>query len=221
MDVSTSGSISGSKSVSCSLSWADRSRVHDSAQGRDVCEYAYPVGKLMIWRRWAPEVLPLKARGIPGRGGVGSGVGSGACCLSWLGEGAPVLLRLQLFCGYFALPFWQGRHLGVWFWWSIARCLSIAAFTFLSPGNSTPHFFSSRTLVQSVLIRYCVSAIAARKNTSLAILVIFKARRMSDCSSCTGPPCLAIVADILNTNKKLVAASNNEMRLLPQPHTNP
>jgi len=36
---------------------------------------------------------------------------------------------------------------------------------------------------------------------------IFKARRMSDCWSCTRPPCLAILADMLKTYKKLVAAS--------------
>jgi hypothetical protein len=42
---------------------------------------------------------------------------------------------------------------------------------------------------------------------------MFKARLMSDCSSCTRPPCLAIIADMLNTYKKLVAASNTEMRL--------
>jgi hypothetical protein len=38
-------------------------------------------------------------------------------------------------------------------------------------------------------------------------------------SSCTQPPCLAIVADILKIYKKLVPVSNNEIRLLPQPCT--
>ena len=50
------------------------------------------------------------------------------------------------------------------------------------------------------------------------LLSLFKAKRISDSSSCTLPPCLAIVADMFNTYKKLVAASNNEMRLLPQPY---
>jgi hypothetical protein len=40
----------------------------------------------------------------------------------------------------------------------------------------------------------------------LVILAILKARRMSDCFSCTRPPCLAIVADMLKTYKTLVAA---------------
>jgi hypothetical protein len=38
-------------------------------------------------------------------------------------------------------------------------------------------------------------------------LAIFKARRMSDCSSYNRPPCLAIVADMLKTYMILVAAS--------------
>jgi len=57
------------------------------------------------------------------------------------------------------------------------------------------------------VISCCVSSIAARENPSLAILAMFKARRMSDCSSGTRPPCLAIVADMLKTSKELVAAS--------------
>jgi hypothetical protein len=52
---------------------------------------------------------------------------------------------------------------------------------------------------------------------SLAILARFKAMRMSDCSSCTLPPCLAIVADLLKTYKTVVAAANNEIWLLPLP----
>jgi hypothetical protein len=42
---------------------------------------------------------------------------------------------------------------------------------------------------------------------------------MSECSSCTRPPCLAIVADMLKTYKTLVDGSNNEIRLLPLPYT--
>jgi len=55
-------------------------------------------------------------------------------------------------------------------------------------------------------------AIAARENRPLAIFAIFKARHMSDCSSCTRPPCLAIVAEMLKTYKMLVAASESENR---------
>ena len=51
------------------------------------------------------------------------------------------------------------------------------------------------------------------------ILVIFKARHMSDCCSLTRPPCLAIVADMLKTYKKLIAASINMIRLVPQRYT--
>jgi len=130
-------------------------------------------------------------------------------------------LRLQRVCGFFVMPFWQARHPGVWFWRSIAGCLSIPAFTILCPGNSKPRFFSSRTLARGFLIRYCFSSILGRENPSLAILPKFKARRMSDCSSCTRHPCLAIVADMLNNHKKLVVASHNEMWLLPQPYTLP
>ena len=44
---------------------------------------------------------------------------------------------------------------------------------------------------------------------------------MSYCSSCTRPPCLAIVADMLKTYKTLVAASESENRRLPLPYTLP
>jgi len=70
---------------------------------------------------------------------------------------------------------------------------------FLCPSSSTPCFFSARTLVRGFLIRYCISSIVPCQNLSLAILAIFKARHMSDCSSCTWPPCLAIVADMVKT----------------------
>ena len=71
------------------------------------------------------------------------------------------------------------------------------------------------------LIRYCISSIAAHENRSWAILAISKARDNLDCSSCTRPPCLAIVTDMLKTFRKIVAASNNEIRLLPQQYTLP
>jgi len=110
-------------------------------------------------------------------------------------------LRLQRVAGFCAVPFGHGRQPSVRFSQIISRCLSIAAFTSVCPGNSTPLFFSSRTSGGGFLIRNCVSAIAARANPPLAILAIFTARRMSDCSSCTRPPCLAIVADMLKTYK--------------------
>jgi hypothetical protein len=68
-------------------------------------------------------------------------------------------------------------------------------------------------------MRYFVSSIVALENASLAILAIFNARHMSDSSSSARPPCLAIVADRLKTYKTLVAASNNEILLLPSPYT--
>jgi len=123
----------------------------DWAQGRAVCENAYPPYKLMISRRQAPEVSPVEAGGIAGRSAVSSGVSSGVCCLRQLGGGAPIHLHLQCVCWFFTVPFGQGRHPGVWFWRSIARCLSITAFTGLCPGNSTPRFFISRTLAPTFL----------------------------------------------------------------------
>jgi len=80
--------------------------------------------------------------------------------------------------------------------------------TFRCLGNSTLGFFSARTSVQRVLIMSCVFFIAAREDPCFAISAIFKARLMSDCSSCTWPPCLAILADMLKTYKKLAAASD-------------
>ena len=82
-------------------------------------------------------------------------------------------------------------------------------------------FFSSWTSARGFLIRCCVSSIAAHENPALAIIAIFKARCMSDCSSCTRPPCLAIVADMLETYQILVAASESEKRRLPLPYTLP
>jgi len=142
-----------------------------------------------------------------------------AVCLGW--AKVHLFLCVPSVCADSLRAFWHGRHLSVWFWRSIAGCHSVAAFTLVCRGNSTPCFFSSQTSVQGLLIRYCDPFIAARENHSLGILAMFKARHMSDCSSCTPPHCLAIVADMLNTYTKLVAASNDEMRLLPQPYTLP
>ena len=73
--------------------------------------------------------------------------------------------------------------------------------------NSTPHLVSPPTSAPGLLIRYCLSSIAASENPPLDIFLIVMARRMSDCSSCTRPPCLAIVADTSKTCKRIVAAS--------------
>jgi len=85
--------------------------------------------------------------------------------------------------------------------------------------DSTRCFYSSRTLARGLIMRYFVSSIVEGEKPSLPILAIFNARRMSDCSSCTRPPCLAIVAVMLKTCKTSVDGSNNEIRLLPLPYT--
>jgi len=72
---------------------------------------------------------------------------------------------------------------------------------------------------EGVLNMNCASSSAACENPPLAILAIFNTRRMSDYSCCTWHPCLAIVADMLQTYKILVAASQNEIELLPLPYT--
>jgi hypothetical protein len=214
---SSSVSISESKSVTFCYSWADASRVNDSAQRRDVCKYSYPTGKWIIWEYSTLEVLPVGVGGNPGRAGVPSVVECGVGCLRRLGGDTPVTFCLQCVCGFFAVPCWQGRHPAVWFWWHIAGCFSITAFTWLCPAKSTVHLFSARTSARGLLICYSFFSIAAREYPPLALLPILKARRMSVYSSCTRYPCLAIVGHILNTYKKSVVASNNEMRRLPQP----
>jgi hypothetical protein len=105
------------------------------------------------------------------------------------------------------------------FVWTIARRLSIAAFTMLCPAHSSPHFFTSQTSAQGFLIRCCVYSIGPCENPRLAILAVFQPTPMADCSRCTRPPCLAIVTDMLKTYKKLVAASKRKIWLLPQPYT--
>ena len=154
-------------------------------QWRRVCIYPYAGG--------TPSVLECLSSsdgigGIPGRR-------------------ATVPLRQQRVCALFAVRFWQGRQPSIWFLRTIAGCLSMAVFTLLCQANSTPRFFSSQTSARGFFISCCVCSIAVRGNPPSAILVIFKARLISECSSCTRPPCLAIVADMLKTSKKLVATS--------------
>jgi len=55
-------------------------------------------------------VLPVGAGSVPRGGGVGSGVHT----LHRAGGGSPVSLRLQRVCGFFAVPFCQGRQPDVW-----------------------------------------------------------------------------------------------------------
>ena len=72
--------------------------------------------------------------------------------------------------------------------------------------------------MRGFLVCCCTSFIAAHKNSPMAILAIFEGRCVSDCSSCTRWPCLAIVANRLISYKKVVAASKGKIQLLPQPY---
>jgi len=203
--VPSSVSKSGLKSLSCLRSWAYTSRLENWSLVSGVGIYTYPGGMPLIWIFWAPGLSPGGACGVPCGGRAGC----------W--GGAHVALHLQGACGFFAGISWHGWQLSVWFSWTMTECLSITAFTFLLPGISTPPFFSSHTLVWVFLIRYCIPSIAAHKNPPWTIFAIFKARRMLDCSSCTRPPCFAILAHMSITQKTFVAASENEIRQLPLP----
>jgi len=129
--------------------------------------------------------------GRSGRGGIRSGVRY----LCWIGGGAPVPLCFQRFCRFFAVSYWKGRQPPMWISCTIAGCPCIAAFMFQCPGNWTPRIVSSRTLPRGLLVRYWLSSIVAHENPPLAILAIFQERHMPDCSSCSLPPCRAIVVD--------------------------
>jgi len=176
---------------------------------RQVGIYTYLGSAPSVSKPWAPWLSLGGARGIPGGGGANSV------------EGAPVPDRLQCVCRFFAVTFWQGRQLSVWLPRSIAGCDSITSFICLCQGDSTPCYFSSWTVAWGFLSRYCVSSIVAHRNPPFAILAKFKARHMSDCSSCTRPPSLAIIADMLITYKKSVAASKSDIQLLPLPYVIP
>jgi len=169
-DVPSSVGISRSKYILCWLFWSYASGVHYSAQRREVCEYTCPASKSRIAEDWSKALFPGGEGGIPGGDGVSAGVGS----LRQLGGDAVIALRLQHICGFFVVPFCQVRHPSMWFWCSVARCLSIAAFSFLCPGNTTPRFFSSQSFMGGFWIRYCVATIAAPENSPSAIFAIFK-----------------------------------------------
>jgi hypothetical protein len=166
-------------------------------------------------KAWASWLWMDYAGGVPGGHRVGSGVG----CLNQSGGHALLPLRIQHSWLFSVVKLWQGRRLCVWFSRSMAGCLIISVFTFLSPGNSTLHFFDSQTLAWSVWIWCCVSCIAAWENPPLAILAVFEARCMWDCSWCTWPPCVTTVQDMLKTYKKLDSTASYEIQLLRWPCT--
>jgi hypothetical protein len=107
----------------------------------------------------------------------------------------------EVFMMHCRVSFYHSFHLPVW-------------------RNSAHHRITCWTSAQGFLRSYCAISIAVHKNPPLVILVIFRAKRMSDCSSFTRRPCLAIVADMFKTYVKLVV-SKNEIRLLRPPNTFP
>jgi len=117
VEVPSSGSISGSKSVSCWQSGAYASRAENSVQIREVCEYAYPAGKLWIWELRTPALLLGGTGGVLGSGGVlgRGGIGSEVSCLHQLGGCAADSLSLQHGCGFVAVICCKGRHPSMWF----------------------------------------------------------------------------------------------------------
>ena len=171
------------------------SRLINQALGCWACISRYPGGTRSV------AELGVLSTSSGGAGDVPCLAGAGR------GRGAPMPLRLQRVCGFFAVPFWQGRQLSVRFSRTSAGCHSIAAFTSFRQGYTTHLMFSSLTPAWCYLIRCCVSSLEARENPSLAILAIFKASRMSECSCCTGPPCLVIVPDMLRPYKNWVTAT--------------
>ena len=217
VDVPSSVSKSGLKSLSRLRSLPYASRLEHGAFGRGVCIYAYLGGTRSIYKMTPPSLWVGRA------GGVASGCGDRSLvgCLSQAGGGVPAPLCLQRVWGFCAVAFGQRKQPSIWCSRTIARCLFIAVITCLCPAPSTPRLLPSRTLAGGFSIRYWVYYIAVREIPPLAILAIFKARRMSDCSSCTQPPFLAIVADMWKSYKKIVPASTDEIRLLPQPYTFP
>ena len=187
MDVPSSFSKSGWKPLPRLRSFAYASGLKHWALGRGVCIYTYLGGTPSMSDKCAAWLIPGGTGGVPGGYGVRSGVGY-LCCS---GGCAPVPLRLQRVWGFCVLPFRHGRQPSVWLSQSIAGCLSIAGLTFSCPGISTLRFFSAWTSARGVLMRSCVASFPASENPLLAIMAKSKASRMSDCFSCTGPPCLA------------------------------
>ena len=185
----------GMKSLWSIRSLAYWSGMKNRVVGCGVWIYTYPGSTPCVSELLVLTLSSGGECGVPGLSGAGHY------------GGAPVSLRLQWVCGLFPVQFWWVRHPFVWFFRTIAGCLSIASFTMLSLGNTTPCFFSSLTSARGIMSSCCISSSPARENPSLAMLAISKAWLMLDCSRCTRPPCFAIVADMLETYKKLVAAS--------------
>jgi len=198
---------SGIKSFSRLLSFPSASWLKNWEFQWGVAIYASSGGTSPIYETGAHWFSQGGAGGIPDAGAVGS-------CIRILhqsGWDALVTLHLHHVCGFRGVAMWQERQPSVWFSQTIAGCLSITPVTILSTANWAPWIFSSQTLVWHFMITnwYCSNAV--REYPPLAVMAIFEARCMSDCSSCTQTPCLAIVADMLKTFWKLVAASKYEI----------
>jgi len=109
-------------------------------------------------------------------------------------------------------------------------CLALTKHSWVSFYRSLHHMMPRKPHTPLLLIsdlgtrllsRNCVFSTAVCEVPLLATFATFKARRMSDYSHCTRPPCLAIVADMLETCKEFFAACNDEIRWLPHPYTLP
>jgi len=200
------------KSVLRLLSMANALWLKNWVSGSGKCIYTHWDGIPSISSLSFPSVSPGGADGLPdgdglpGRGAAGSG------------GGAAVPLRLQPGCGLCGVQLWHGRQPAIPSLYTIAGWLSIVAFPFICPGNSTPNFFPAQTSAGGFFISCYESSTAARNNPHLAIFAIVKAKRRSDYSSCTRPPRLAIVADRFKTYKKLFGAAKRKLQLLPQPY---
>ena len=180
-------------------------KIENRALGSGVGIYTHPGSTPSVWKLWVLTQSSSGAGGVPGLGGTGrSGGALVPWCQYWV-------------CGFFRVRFLQEGQPAISLSRTIARCLSIGALTVIYPGNTTPHYFPSRTLAGGFLISFCISSLAARENPSVAILAIFKARHMSDCSSCTRSACLAIVAEMSKTYTKVVAASRVRIGCYPNP----
>jgi len=158
--VASSVRTTGIKSLSHLRFLANASWEINWALGRGGCMYTYPGGTPSFSDIAAPSLTPGGAGGTggnPGRDGVG------------LGGGAPVSWRPRHVCGSFAMPFWQGRQPSVRFLWTVARCLSFAAFTFVCPETAKPRLLSAPNSAWAFLMKYCISPNAARENPPLAI----------------------------------------------------
>jgi len=106
VDVPSSVSKVGLKSLSPLGSLAYATRLKNEELGRGVYIYTYPGGTRWIWDKCADSLLPGGTGGVSGGCGIGSGVG----CLSRCDGGALMPLRLQSVWGFCAVQFWQGRQ---------------------------------------------------------------------------------------------------------------